>query len=74
MQRVTLLLSSTIVVEFGLDTKGREEVTRDMIENILRMIMVCFPDFFCLVFFFDFLVLYTLRNEDRTSHEKEWTH
>ena len=41
MQKVALLLSSTIVVEWELDTKGREELTRDMIGNILKMVMAC---------------------------------
>ena len=40
MQRGALLLSSAIVTEWGLDGKDREEVTRDIISNILRMIMV----------------------------------
>ena len=40
IQKVTLLLSSAIVAQWGLDTQDREEVTRDMIGNILRMIMV----------------------------------
>ena len=40
IQKVTLLLSSAIVAQWGLDTQDREEVTRDMIGTILRMIMV----------------------------------
>ena len=40
VQKVTLMLSSALVDEYGLDVKCREEVTRDMIGNILRMIMV----------------------------------
>ena len=54
MQKVTLLLSTVIVIECGLDTKDREEVTRDMIGNILRMVMVYFLSFF---FFLSFLNL-----------------
>ena len=42
IQKVTLLLSSAIVAEWGLDTKDCKEVTRDLIGNILRMIMVSF--------------------------------
>ena len=41
-KKVTLLLSSTIVVEWGLDTKQREEITRDTIGSILKIVMVCF--------------------------------
>ena len=38
---VTVLLSSMIAVGRRLDMKDREEVTQDMIGNILRMMMVC---------------------------------
>ena len=40
IQKVTLLLSSAIVVEWGLERKDGEEMTGEMIGNILRMIMV----------------------------------
>ena len=40
IQKVTLLLSSAIVVEWGLERKDGEEMTGEMIGNILKMIMV----------------------------------
>ena len=41
MQNLTLMLSSSIAVEWGLLTNDREEVRRDIIGTILRMIVVC---------------------------------
>ena len=41
MQKVALLLSSAIVTEWRLDAKDTEEVTRDILSTILRMILVC---------------------------------
>ena len=35
------MLMAALVEAYGLELKDREEVTRDMIANILRLIMVC---------------------------------
>ena len=40
IQKVTLMLSSAIADEWGLEKKDRDEVTREIIGNVLRMIMV----------------------------------
>ena len=40
VQKLTFLLSSAIVEGYGLAIKNGEEVKRDMIGNILRMVMV----------------------------------
>ena len=51
-QRSALLLSSILVEHWGLETKAREEVTRDMIGNVLKLILVCgfFPALFAFMF------------------------
>ena len=48
IQRVTSLLLSVFVEQYGLDKKDRDAITRDMIGNILRIIMVClYAFYFC---------------------------
>ena len=41
IQTVTLMLSSSMVVQLGMASKDRQAMTRDIIGNILSMIMVC---------------------------------
>ena len=75
---MTLLLSSAIVVDWGLDRKDRGEVTGDIIETILIMIIVWVPyfSFIFLNFLFEYtgylLQLLICRKEVRTSSGKEW--
>ena len=40
LKKVTRMLSSTLVDEYGLEKKGQEELSQDMIGNILRMVFV----------------------------------
>ena len=70
MQKVTLMLSSALVEEWGLERKDREEVTRDMIGNILRMIMV---SIIChLRSMHNYIELSTDRKEVKLLNEKGW--
>ena len=41
IQNVTLMLSSSMVVQLGMVTKDRKAMTRAILGNILSMIMVC---------------------------------
>ena len=40
MKRVTTMITSVLGENWGIWMKGREEMCEDMIENILKMIMV----------------------------------
>ena len=46
MHNVTLMLSSSMVVQLKLTTNDRQTVTRDIIGNILSMILVWILFFF----------------------------
>lgn len=41
MLTVTMLMTSILGESWGMWMKGREELRQDIIENILKMIMVC---------------------------------
>ena len=70
---MTLILSSAIVDGYGLETKHGEEVKRDMIGNLLRMVMV-WNVFVCLFDYIGYsdIELSICRKEVRALNEKEW--
>ena len=58
------MLSFALAEAYGLETKDREEVTRDIIGTILRIVMVClFP-----VCLFDLYLIYYIYIERKSGY------